>query len=80
MQRFHGFDLLRGIIMLLDIALHGALNYTAAPLGERFPMKDPSVSLVFDGLALFIYTFRVPVFLLLSGFFAAMLVEKKGRP
>lgn len=62
-------------MMLLGIVLHAAMFYGAS---EAFPMRDPHTSRAFDVVVLCIHSFRMPLFFLLSGFFAALLVEKYG--
>lgn len=77
-RRYYGFDALRGGMMILGIVLHAAMFYTAAPLPMMVPFTDRTQSPVFDWLFYFIHTFRMPLFFLLSGFFTALLVEKRG--
>jgi peptidoglycan/LPS O-acetylase OafA/YrhL len=74
-RRYYGLDALRGVAMLLGIVLHTAMFYMAS---EIIPIADPQRSPVFDVVVLFIHSFRMPLFFLLSGFFAALLVEKYG--
>ena len=77
-HRYHGLDALRGAMMLLGIVLHAATLYLAAP-PPTYPFPtDRSASPAFDLLFHFIHAFRMPVFFLLSGFFAALLVERRG--
>jgi peptidoglycan/LPS O-acetylase OafA/YrhL len=74
-RRYYGLDALRGVAMLLGIVLHTAMFYTSA---ELVPLADRQRSYAFDVVILFIHSFRMPLFFLLSGFFAALLVEKYG--
>lgn len=75
-RRYHGLDALRGVMMMLGIVLHGAQFYVADP---PIPVPtDPDNSHVFTFLILFIHSFRMPVFFLLAGFFASLLMEKYG--
>ena len=75
-QRFHSLDNLRAIMMWLGIVLHVAVNHTVyqSPL----PWRDPQTSMVADLALVFIHAFRMPVFFILAGFFAAMLVSRRG--
>ncbi|MCB1614492.1 MAG: acyltransferase family protein, partial [Pseudomonadales bacterium] len=76
-QRFFALDSLRAIMMLLGVVIHAAVNYVHAPL-NTYLLKDPSSSRWFDVLVFLIHSFRMPLFFILAGFFAAMLVEKQG--
>lgn len=74
--RLHALDNLRAVMMWLGIVLHVALNH----LSQKSPMpwRDPAQSTVADLLMIFIHAFRMPVFFILAGFLAAMMVEKYG--
>jgi peptidoglycan/LPS O-acetylase OafA/YrhL len=78
-RRYFGLDALRGGMMMLGIVLHAAEMYLAAPPPQfaAFP-ADRNNAVVFDLLFHFIYAFRMPTFFVLAGFFAALLVEKRG--
>ena len=77
-QRYHGLDGLRGVAMLLGIVLHATLPYFSRLGGiEAFWPADDDQSvllfLVFD----FIHIWRMPVFFLLAGFFAHLVLERR---
>ena len=78
-QRHYDLDALRAWAMFLGIMLHAAIFVLPAPEG-RWPMHDPAASgdrtykLVIDA----IHGFRMPVFFLLSGFFSALLWQRRG--
>lgn len=74
--RYHAFDALRGSMMLLGVALHSAAAYSTFP--DVWWLKDPRTSRWADLFLLWIHAFRLPVFFVMSGFFAAMLVERRG--
>lgn len=74
--RYHAFDALRGSMMLLGVALHSATAYSTFP--DVWWLKDPQTSRWADLFILWIHTFRLPLFFAMSGFFAAMLVERRG--
>lgn len=75
-ERYHGFDALRGAMMLLGVAIHSGAAYVS--FDGVWWMKDPYTSKGIEALVLFIHTFRLPAFFVMSGFFAALLVEKRG--
>lgn len=76
-RRYYGLDALRGVAMLLGLVLHAAMFYIVMP-SEVVPLKDPRTSPVFDVVILFIHSFRMPLFFVLSGFFTALLVQRYG--
>jgi glucan biosynthesis protein C len=72
--RYHGLDALRGIAMLLGVVLHSALPYMDLPK-EIWPTDNrysPVISVVFE----FIHIWRMPVFFILAGFFASLIIER----
>ena len=77
--RYHGLDGLRAFAMLLGIVLHATLPYFARIAGIEFmwPADDEqslAMFLVFD----FIHLWRMPVFFLLAGFFARLVLERRS--
>lgn len=77
-RRYYGLDALRGGMMLLGIVVHGSVLYLASPPPSVPFVTDPNTSWVMDALMDFVHSFRMPVFFVLAGFFAALLVEKRG--
>ena len=77
-RRYFGLDALRGGMMMLGIVLHAAMFYLAAPPPTMPIPMDRNNAYVFDIVFAFIHNFRMPTFFLLSGFFTALLVEKRG--
>lgn len=77
-RRYYGLDALRGAMMMLGVVLHSAMFYIASPPPEMPIVGDRNNSLLFDGIVAFIHSFRMPAFFVLAGFFAALLVEKRG--
>ena len=78
-RRYYGLDALRGTMMMLGIVLHGAMFYMATPHPFLAPLVDrAAASPIFDALFHLIHSFRMPAFFVLSGFFTALLVEKRG--
>lgn len=77
-RRYYGLDALRGFMMMLGIVLHAALLYLTSPPPTAPIPTDRNNALVFDVVFDFIHGFRMPAFFVLAGFFAALLVEKRG--
>ena len=73
--RFHELDALRAAAMLLGIVLHAFLFL----IPQAWPIQHPDPPALLYWTALnAIHGFRMPVFFLLSGFFTAMLWERRG--
>lgn len=77
-QRLHALDGLRAAMMLLGLVLHSAISYGTYPYGSAWPYKDAATNMVLDVLVMFVHVFRMPIFFLLAGFFAAMLYLRRG--
>lgn len=77
-RRYFGLDALRGGMMMLGIVLHAAMLYLASPPPTMPIPTDANNSPVFDLVFHFIHSFRMPTFFVLSGFFTALLVERRG--
>ncbi len=77
-DRIYAFDALRAIMMLLGLVLHAGLTYSSFDYSSFWPIKDPVNHIGFDVLVAIIHFFRMPVFFLVSGYFAALLFYKKG--
>lgn len=73
--RRHDLDALRATAMLLGIALHASLAYVP---GIPWPVQDAHPAPWLGLLFLAIHGFRMPLFFLLSGFFTAMLWQRRG--
>lgn len=77
--RIHAFDGLRAVMMLLGVVVHTATTYTTVPLGDAWNFKDRHTNFAFDVVLAWLHSFRMPVFFVMAGFFAALLVERRGR-
>lgn len=67
-------DVLRCVAMLLGIALHSLLSFLPAP----WPVQDSSQNGLFFIPFAAIHMFRMPLFFVLSGFFAMFVLQKQG--
>lgn len=75
--RYHYMDNLRALAMLAGILFHVALAYSPMMHNIWFT-SDTSNSAIMDFVSFFLHLFRMPIFFLISGFFALMLIEKRG--
>jgi glucans biosynthesis protein C len=78
LPRYHSLDALRAAMMLLGLVLHSAASYATTPLGAAWPYQDARTGVAFDLLIFFIHLFRMPVFFVVAGFFAALLYCRDG--
>lgn len=76
-QRSHAFDNLRAIVMWLGIVLHVSITYTTL-YTPHIIWKDNSTSMLADVLIVWLHNFRNPIFFILAGFFASLLLSKYG--
>lgn len=74
--REHALDNLRAVMMWLGIVLHVAANHLTGPM--VLPWRDKDTSEFADLLAGVIHVFRMPLFLMLAGYFVALLVDRRG--
>jgi glucan biosynthesis protein C len=75
--RLHYMDNLRALAMLAGVLFHAALAYS--PLAQAFfPTADRDNAVGVDLLAWFLHLFRMPLFFLVAGFFAALLLQRQG--
>ena len=72
--RRHDLDALRAVAMLLGIILHGLMPFMPGLSVIRDTQTAGWVWILFLG----IHGFRMPLFFLVSGFFTAMLWQKRG--
>ncbi len=65
--------------MLLGIVLHAAITYMHRPMdGLLWPLRQQPASYGFDLLFWWIHGWRIPLFFVMAGFFAAMLARRRG--
>ena len=78
-ERLHALDSLRAIMMMLGIVLHSANTYVVADYGASWPLKDAnSTGLTMDWISSFVHAFRMPIFFVVAGFFAALLFYERS--
>lgn len=75
LARRSDLDALRAGAMLLGIILHASLSFFPSFWMVTDRRQDPGFGIVFSA----IHGFRMPLFFVLSGFFSAMLLYRRGR-
>lgn len=76
-DRVHHMDNLRALAMLAGVVFHAALAYSPL-MHPIWPLADAGQSIVVDAVAWFLHLFRMPLFFVVAGFFAALLVARRG--
>lgn len=71
-------DALRASMMALGIALHAAMLYLAAPPSAMALPTDRNHSPLMDAVFHWIHSFRMPLFFVLSGWFAVQMLSRRG--
>jgi peptidoglycan/LPS O-acetylase OafA/YrhL len=75
-ERFHALDAVRGGALLLGVLLHAAMSFLPGP--QLWVVMDASRSTELSVLFFVLHVFRMTVFFVLAGFFARMLLERRG--
>ncbi|MBL8514675.1 MAG: acyltransferase family protein, partial [Betaproteobacteria bacterium] len=75
--RLHYMDNLRALAMLAGVVFHAALAHSVL-MHSFWPAADTGNSVIVDVFAWFSHLFRMPLFFVVAGFFAALLVQKRG--
>jgi glucan biosynthesis protein C len=76
-QRLYFMDNLRALAMMAGVVFHASLAHSLM-LQNLWPSANAERSAMVDVLAWFPHIFRMPVFFLIAGFFAALIVNKRG--
>ena len=76
-ERVHHMDNLRALAMLAGVVFHAALAYSPL-MHPIWPLADAGRSIAVDAVAWFLHLFRMPLFFVVAGFFAALLVARRG--
>jgi peptidoglycan/LPS O-acetylase OafA/YrhL len=75
LSRRSDLDALRAVAMLLGIVLHATLSFFTS----FWVVADRRQNATLEDLFFAIHGFRMPVFFVMSGFFSAMLLHRRGR-
>ncbi len=79
LERLHALDTVRAAALLLGIVLHATMSFRPAfSAWEWWPIVDTSPSTTLGVTFSVIHMFRMTVFFLMAGFFARLLLERKG--
>ncbi|MCY4606354.1 MAG: acyltransferase family protein [Gemmatimonadetes bacterium] len=79
LPRYHSLDRLRALMMLLGLVLHSCVSYLPFhPPEIAWIYQDAQTSAFLGWLFAFIHIFRMPVFFVIAGFFAAYLQSSRG--
>jgi len=76
-ERIHYLDNLRALAMLMGIFFHAAVAYSPM-MTELWLSAGPEQSQVMEIVSWFTHLFRMPLFFMISGFFALLLIERRG--
>lgn len=77
-RRYHDYDALRALAMLLGIVLHGLMSFVELPAGI-WPAQDVQRNTPVYGFVIHaLHGFRLPLFFMMSGFFTTMLWKNRG--
>ncbi|MFK7883553.1 MAG: acyltransferase family protein [Phycisphaerales bacterium] len=77
-RRLHGLDALRAVAMMLGVWLHAGMPYIKGLPPFFWAIDDPDKSETIGLSISFVHSWRMETFFLLSGFFTAMLVARRG--
>ena len=75
-ERLHALDALRGFALICGVVLHAAMSYL--PGFTVWPLLDRSTSTTLGTAFFTIHMFRMTLFFVIAGFFARLLVERRG--
>ena len=75
--RLHYMDNIRAIALVAGVILHSGLAYSVVTQAV-WPFADRSSSWALDYWIWPLHTFRMPLFFLIAGFFAHLLIQRRG--
>lgn len=76
-ERLHEMDHLRALAMLAGVVFHAALAYSPL-MHDVWPTADRQSSVRVDAIVWGLHLVRMPLFFLVSGFFAAWIIARRG--
>lgn len=75
-DRFHALDAVRSFALLLGVVIHASMSFL--PGLDAWPVLDQSRSTTLAVVFFTAHVFRMVLFFTIAGFFAHMLLEKRG--
>ncbi|OZV70016.1 acyltransferase family protein [Winogradskyella aurantia] len=79
-ERLHALDSLRAIMMMLGVVLHSVITYTGGEPQGAWLIRDlNNFNPDLGWIGSIIHVFRMPIFMLVAGFFAALLFYERGK-
>lgn len=79
-ERLHALDSLRAIMMMLGLVLHSVITYIGGEPYRAWPIRDPNnFNPNLEYINSIIHVFRMPIFMVVAGFFAALLFYERGQ-
>jgi glucan biosynthesis protein C len=76
MERQHYLDQLRAFLMFVGIPYHSGLVYST---NIDWTVSSEETAAILTWASQFTHTFRMPAFMLISGFFALVMIRKQGE-
>lgn len=77
-ERLHALDALRAIALLLGVVLHSAMSFIPSPVIPIWIVADNQPTPVLAVTFFAIHLFRMAAFFLIAGYFAHLLLERRG--
>ncbi|MED5449011.1 MAG: acyltransferase family protein [Planctomycetota bacterium] len=77
--RYHGLDALRAWAMFLGIVLHAGLPYMTSSDRIFWGIVDPSRDPTLTTFVLWVHSFRMELFYMISGFFSCMVLQYRDN-
>ena len=77
-DRLHSLDGLRGVALILGVGLHGAMSFVPGLFPGIWATVDNAPTPVLGGFFFTTHTFRMTLFFVIAGFFARLLMERRG--
>jgi ABC-type multidrug transport system ATPase subunit/peptidoglycan/LPS O-acetylase OafA/YrhL len=77
-ERWHSLDAVRGGALLLGVVFHAGFSFIPGMIAGIWATADNSPSVAISALLFVSHIFRMSLFFFIAGFFAHMMLEKKG--
>ncbi len=78
-QRYGGLDALRGLAVIAGVLLHSCVAYMPSRMPDLlWPVHDAQTTAICHVVFWWLHCFRLPLFFVISGFFAEMMCQSRG--